>query len=73
MARSCGVKRMITLNERLDEIFGLISEDKPVQFKHEGLKQKSADGAHRPDNGVEFIQMKHDYKFLTKAEVDNLH
>lgn len=70
---SCGMKKMKkSFEDKLREALGLINEDSPVQFKHEGLNQKSAEGAHRPDKGVEFIQMKYDDKFLTKAETDNL-
>lgn len=59
----------MSLEDRIDEVFGLISEadDNPVKFKHDGTKKKSAEGTHRPDKGVEFNQLKYDDQFKTLA------
>ena len=68
----CGaVKKAIA--RRLDEALGLVeSADKPVMFKHEGLRKKSQAGAHRFDKGVDYSQMEFDGKWGTKSKQDKL-
>jgi len=53
--------------EKIRIALGLVeSTDKPVRVKLEGESKTSAEGAHRPDKGVKFVQMKYDDQFKTK-------
>lgn len=65
------VKRPIPVRveDLLDEALGLLNEavDKPEPPKPEGEEMASTEGAHRPDKGAKFIQMRYDDQFLTKA------
>jgi hypothetical protein len=48
------------------------SKDKPRKPEIEGEKKTSSEGAHRPDKGVKFIEMKFDDQFKTKANYQTL-
>lgn len=48
----------------LSEALGLNeSKDAPQEFKHDGENKKTKAGAHRFDDGIKFVQMKHDDQF----------
>lgn len=62
----------MTFEDKIACALGLLKEDKPVAFKHDGLKKKTASGAHKFDPPVEYVQMKHDNTWGTKSEQDKL-
>ena len=65
--------REFSFESKLTRSLGIMeSSDKPVAFKHEGLKKKSQEGAHRFDKPVDFVQLKHDDQFGTKSEHKSL-
>lgn len=70
-----GSSNTMSVEDRIDEVFGLIYEaaDEPVKYKPENTtKKKSAEGAHRPDKGTEFHQLKYDDQFKTKDDYHKL-
>lgn len=61
------------LEDRLSIALGLMEAvDKPELQKPEGEQKKSKEGAHRPDEGVKFVQMRYDDQFQTKANYRKL-
>ena len=58
---------MAKLAEELNRVF-LLTEDEPPKIKPEGTTHTSAEGAHRPDKGTKFIQMKLDMEFSHKTQ-----
>lgn len=74
----CGsIKHPTTRKENFERtlinILGLNeAKDAPETPKPEGTERTSAEGAHRPDKGVKFIEMPYDDQFKTKADYDKL-
>lgn len=69
VCHGCGSEKK--LKERLAEALGIL-EDSPVIFKAKGLKCQSGAGAHRPDKGVKYTELKFDDQFKTKADYYDL-
>ena len=61
---------MESFNKRISLALGLIKEesDSPKKPELPGKKEKSAAGAHRFDDGVEYNQMESDTTFQHKAD-----
>ena len=57
---------MDKLTKALDAVL-LEKKDKPQKPELDGKKRTSSEGAHRPDKGVKFIEMRYDDQFKTKA------
>lgn len=58
---------------RLNRALGINEEaDAPKQFKSEGESKTSQAGAHRPDKGVKFTQMRYDDQFQHKGDYKQL-
>lgn len=68
--KRAGAKQM-NFEHRIDAALGL-NEDSPKKPKLDGEKKKSTEGAHRPDKGAEYTQMKTDEKFKHKENYDTL-
>ena len=68
-------KKEKTFEDRIMLALGLICQDSDtsVEYKPEGDKKETADGAHRFDKPVKYTQIKPDLKFQFKADQNNLH
>ena len=62
---------MAKLAEELDKVF-MLTEDEPRKIKPEGTAHTSAEGAHRPDKGTKFIELKIDAEFSHKTQEHSL-
>jgi hypothetical protein len=70
----CGTLKDVrgTFEDRLKRALGLLSEDKAIRFKHEGLAKKASKGAHKFDSPPEYFQLKYDGKWGSKADRSKL-
>jgi hypothetical protein len=63
------------VEDRIAAALGLLSEesDTPHEYEVEGEHMTSAEGAHRPDKGTKFVQLKYDDQFEHKEDYYTLH